>query len=147
MPELLNEQTREEIRQVFKNLKEPVRILFFGTQEQCDYCSETRQLVEEVSALSDKLNLTVHDIQVDDLLAHKFNVDRVPSLVVASLDGQQVSDHGIRFSGIPSGQEFSAFINALALVSGRDSGLSQQTRAFLKNIDTPILLQVFATPT
>jgi hypothetical protein len=32
-------------------------------------------------------------------------------------------------------------------VSGRDSGLSQSTRDFLKGLASPVRLQVFVTPT
>ena len=54
---------------------------------------------------------------------------------------------GIRYAGIPSGHEFSSLIHDLILVSGRDSGLGQETRNFLKSLDSPVLLQVFVTPT
>jgi alkyl hydroperoxide reductase subunit AhpF len=33
------------------------------------------------------------------------------------------------------------------LVSGRDSGLSQDVRNYLKNLDKPLHMQVFVTPT
>jgi glutaredoxin-like protein len=147
MEPLLNEQTKEQIKQIFTDLKEPVEILFFGTKEQCEYCGETRQLVEEVTGLSEKLHLSVHDIRADAALAQKYSVERIPSLVLAARDAQQVTDFGIRFSGIPSGHEFSSFINDLVLVSKRDSGLGQQTRAFLKGLSKPVVLQVFVTPT
>jgi len=40
----------------------------------------------------------------------------------------------VRFAGIPSGYEFSSFIQDLLLVSGRDSGLRPETRAFLQEL-------------
>jgi len=33
------------------------------------------------------------------------------------------------------------------LVSGRDSGLSAEVREFLKNLEKPLHMQVFVTPT
>jgi hypothetical protein len=33
------------------------------------------------------------------------------------------------------------------IVSGRDSGLNQQTRDYLKQLEKPAHLQVFVTPT
>jgi len=56
-------------------------------------------------------------------------------------------DYGIQYSGIPSGHEFSTLINDILLVSGRDSGLSPQTREFLQKLDKPVHFQVFVTPT
>jgi len=147
MAQLLNEQIQGQIRELFGQLKEPVQVLFFGTKEQCEYCGETLQLMEEVTALSDKVSLSVHDIQADAQVALQYHVDKTPALVLAGKDGSQLTDFGIRFAGIPSGHEFSSFINDLVIVSNRDSGLSQQTRTFLKGLTKPVTLQVFVTPT
>jgi alkyl hydroperoxide reductase subunit AhpF len=38
-------------------------------------------------------------------------------------------------------------INDILIVSKRDSGLDTKTREFLKNLDKPLHLQVFVTPT
>jgi glutaredoxin-like protein len=37
-------------------------------------------------------------------------------------------------------------INDILIVSKRDSGLTKETREFLKNLDKPLHLQVFVTP-
>ena len=147
MAELLNDQIQGQIKELFGNLKEPVQIMFFGTKEECQYCEDTLQLVQEVSALSDKLSLSVHDIQADADTATLFKVDKTPGLVLAGKDEGQVTDFGVRYAGIPSGHEFSSFINDIVTVSNRDSGLTPQTREFLKGLTKPIHLQVFVTPT
>jgi glutaredoxin-like protein len=144
---LLNEQIIEQIREAFSNLKEPVAILFFESRENCDYCDDTRQLLEEVSAVDNRLTLKVHDIDADSEIAKLYRVDKTPGIVIAAMNGDQVSDFGIQYSGIPSGHEFSTLIQAILLVSGRDSGLTTQTRDFLKNLQSPLHLQVFVTPT
>ena len=147
MSELLDENIRKQVEEIFNQLKEPVHILFFGSNEDCEYCQETRQLVEEVASLSDKVSLEVHDLQADAALAVQYHVDRTPGLIIAAKDGDQVSDYGIRLSGIPSGHEFNSLIQDILLVSGRDSGLSEKTRNYLKTLTSPIQLQVFVTPT
>ncbi|HSQ40547.1 MAG TPA: glutaredoxin family protein [Anaerolineales bacterium] len=147
MEKLLNNQVVEQIQQAFAQFKEPVRILFFGSKENCGYCDETRQLLEEVVVLHDQLSLEVYDLQENADVAAKFNVDKSPVIVLAALDGTEVTDLGIQFSGIPSGHEFGTFINDILLVSGRDSRLSPQTRAFLQGLEKPLHLQVFVTPT
>jgi alkyl hydroperoxide reductase subunit AhpF len=144
---LLNEQIIGQIREAFSNLKEPVAILFFGSRENCDYCDDTRQLLEEVTAVDDRLTLKVHDVDEDSEVAKLYRVDKTPGIVIAAMDGGQISDFGIQYSGIPSGHEFSTLIQAILLVSGRDSGLTPQTREFLKNLQSPLHLQVFVTPT
>ena len=147
MTELLNDNVRQQIRDVFAELKDPVHILFFGSQENCAYCNDTRQLAEEVAALSDKLSLGIHDLQTDAALAGQYHVDKAPGLVIAAKNGADISDYGIRLAGIPSGHEFTSLIQDILLVSGRDSGLSPATREFLKGLTRPVQLQVFVTPT
>ena len=77
----------------------------------------------------------------------KFNIDKTPAIVIAAMDNGQVTDFGIQYSGIPAGHEFGTLINDIVLVSGRDSGLSAEAREYLKNLDKPLHLQVFVTPT
>ena len=147
MEKLLNEDIRQQVSEYFQQLKEPVQVIFFGKKSDCEYCDETRQMADEITSLSDKLELAVYDIDDDQALASQYKVDKAPGIVIAGLDGDQVLDYGIRFSGIPSGHEFSSLVHDMILVSGRDSGLSTKTRDFLKDLDKPVHLQVFVTPT
>lgn len=144
---LLNDDIKEQIREAFNQLKEPVQVLLFEKKENCDYCEDTRALLEEVTGLSDKLSLSIHDLEAESSLAGQYQVDKAPGFVIAAQDGDRVTDYGIRFYGIPSGHEFSSLIYSLILVSGRDSGLTPETRAVLKNLEEPVHLQVFVTPT
>lgn len=148
MDRILNDNIIAQVKQVFDNqLKHPVKILFFGRQDGCDTCADTRQLVEEVASVSDKLYVEVYDIEKDSEIARQYSVDKTPGLVLAAFDDDQITDYGVRFAGIPSGHEFSTLIHDLVLVSGRDSGLSPETRAALKQLEKPVHLQVFVTPT
>jgi glutaredoxin-like protein len=147
MSELLNEDVRRQVREVFASLPNPVQILFFGSRENCDYCNDTRQLLEEVVSLSPILGLAVHDLEADSAIAKQYHVDKAPVFVVAARDGETLTDTGIQYAGIPSGHEFNTLIQDIVLVSGRDSGLKETTRQFLKSLKTPVHLQVFVTPT
>ncbi len=147
MENVLNDQIIKQINEVFADLGEPVQVLYFGSHENCDYCDEAKQLFEEVAATNDKIELSVYDLQENQDIAQKFNVMNAPGVVIAAKDGAEVKDLGIQFSGIPSGHEFGTLINDILLVSQRDSGLSEKTREFLKNLDKPLHLQVFVTPT
>jgi glutaredoxin-like protein len=147
MERLLNDDIAAQVREVFQKLEGDVQVLFFGKKTDCEYCDQTQQLIDEVAALSDKINLAIYDIEDDAALAQQYRVDKAPGLVIAGLEGEQVLDYGIRLAGIPSGHEFSSLVHDLLLVSKRDSGLSQQTRDLLKGLTEPVLLQVFVTPT
>ncbi len=147
MAKLLTEDVVKQIEEAFAPMKEAVHIMFFGQKEGCDHCADTQRLLEEVVAISDKLSIEIYDLDDDADLAEKFNVDKAPGTVIAGKDGETVSDYGIRYAGIPSGHEFTSLIQDILLVAGRDSGLAQETRDFLKELTEPVLLQVFVTPT
>jgi glutaredoxin-like protein len=145
--QLLNEQIAGQVKEVFQQLSRPVEVLFFGKKDECDYCADTLHLLQEIAGLSDKLGLSVYDIEQDEAIAHQYKVDKAPGIVLAGRDGEQIKDYGVRYAGIPAGHEFSSLIHDMVLVSGQDSGLDQKTRDFLKKLDRPVLLQVFVTPT
>jgi alkyl hydroperoxide reductase subunit AhpF len=144
---LLNDDITTQVRQVFGQLVEPVEVLFFGSKDGCVACEDTLQLVREVTDLDDRLSLSVYDVEADREVAQRYKVDKTPGLVIAGRDSDRLTDYGIRFAGIPAGHEFSSLVHDLLLVSNRDSGLSDPTRAFLRGISKPVLLQVFVTPT
>jgi glutaredoxin-like protein len=144
---LLNAEIENQLREVFSDLQRPVRALLFTGQENCGYCEQTRQLLEEVTAVDDKLELQVLDIDADAGTAQQYRVDKTPALVLLAKNGDEWIDYGIRLYGIPSGHEFSSLVHDLVLVSKGDSGLKDTTRAFLNKLDKPVHLQVFVTPT
>lgn len=146
MEKVLNEQIIRQINDAFTGLQEPVQVLYFGSKDNCEYCDETRQLLEEVAALSDKLELDIYDVEEHEEMAGKYNITNAPGIVVAARDQAEIRNLGIQFSGVPSGHEFSTLINDILIVSKRDSGLNEKTRQFLKNLDKPLLMQVFVTP-
>lgn len=144
---LLDDSISKQVREIFQQIDQPVEVLFFGQKEDCQYCGETRQLVEEVTALSDQLSVKTYDLDADITLAQQYGVDKAPMLVMLAKNGAESVDYGIRYSGIPSGHEFSSLIHDLIRISKRDSGLSQQTRDLLKDVKEPVHMMVFVTPT
>jgi glutaredoxin-like protein len=147
MEKVLNDEIVKQIEDAFAEIQEPVQVLFFGSKDNCDHCNEAKQLLEEVIALNDKLELSVYDIQENADVAGQFNVTNAPGIVIAAKDNAEVKNLGIQFSGIPSGHEFSTLISDILIVSRRESGLDEKTREFLKNLTQPLHLQVFVTPT
>lgn len=148
MSQILNNEIVQQVKELFdKELNHPVEVLFFGREENCDYCDDTLKLAEEVTAISDKLTLTRYDLDKDAEVSQQYNVKMAPGLVITAREGETLLDYGIRYAGIPSGHEFSSLIHDLILVSGRDSGLRENIRKSLKKIKHPVHLQVFVTPT
>jgi alkyl hydroperoxide reductase subunit AhpF len=105
-------------------------------------CGQTQQLLEEVTSLSEKLTLTVHDIAVATAEASTLNIDRVPAFVFKG-----ASRGNVRFFGIPSGYEFSALIADLIDVSRGTTELAEETRTYLSELTKDVNIKVFTTPT
>ena len=146
---LLNDAIEEQIRQAFDAMTGPVKIVLFTQDEnalECDYCVETRQLLEEVSALSDKITLEVHDFVRDAQLARHYRIDKIPAVAILS-DGTTPTDYGIRLYGVPAGYEFSTLIEDILMVSRQKSALNARTLDELKKLTQPVNIQVFVTPT
>lgn len=146
MSNLLNNEVMDQVKEAFQDLEKPVSILFFDGSN-CQYCQDTKQLVEEVAAISELITIEKFHLEEDPEAAEKYNIDKVPGLVIASQDGDQITDYGIRYAGIPSGHEFSSLIQDLLIVSSKKAGLSPETVEFLEDLEEPVHLQVFVTPT
>lgn len=148
MEKLLNNELEEQIRQVFQEIKDPVVALFFGSKvERCDYCQDTLQMLKELTALSDKIELQVFDLEENAATAEKYHVSMAPGIVMTRKQGNELVDYGVRFAGIPAGHEFTSLVRSFLIVSTGESGLKPATRKFLEALKKPVNLQVFVTPT
>ncbi len=147
---LLDERTRKQVRTALADLKEPITLVMFtqgvGGALECAFCGETRQLVEEIAKLSDRISVDIRDFQGDAELAKRYGIDKIPAIVMET-GGDSPKDHGIRFYGIPSGYEFSSFIEDLRMIGRGDAGLAPATREAIAKITRPVRIQVFVTPT
>ena len=143
---LLSEKDQQELRKEFATLTRPVKLVLFTRENECEYCHDTRLILEEVAGLSDKITVQVLDMEKESTQAAAFGIDKAPGMVMLA-DGPQPADYGIRYYGIPSGYEFASLIQDILMVSRGDSGLAPATRAALAEIKTPLRLQVFVTPT
>ncbi len=147
---LFDDRVQKQVRSALKDLERPVRLVMFtqgdGGALECAFCGETRQLVEEIAGFSDKITVDIRDFQADAELAQKYGIDKIPAIIMES-GGPTPKDHGIRFYGIPSGYEFSSFIEDLRMVSRGDAGLSPATRDAIAKLTRPVRIQVFVTPT
>lgn len=139
---LLNDEDAVEIRRRLGAMTAPVRIIHFTQELNLEYGRETRQVLEELAALSDKLSLEVYDFILDKEKVAEYGVDKVPATVV-----RNGVNHGIRYYGMPAGYEFSTVLDAILDVSRGDSGLGPESKERLSQLDQPVHLEVFVTPT
>ncbi len=140
--EMIKEKDREKLINVFNKLENDVKIIMFTQEIECPHCEMTRKMLEEISGLSDKLFLEVHDFVAEADLAKKYGIDKIPAIAIAG-----DKDYGIRFYGFPAGYEFTALIEDIVDVGKRNSGLSTEAITELAKVDQPVHIQVIISPT
>ena len=60
---LIGQKDADYLRKEFSDkLVEPMQLVMFTQEFECQYCRETRQLVEEVGALSDKIDVQIYNL-------------------------------------------------------------------------------------
>jgi glutaredoxin-like protein len=136
----LNEKDRNFLIQRFRNeLVEPVKIILFTQNINCEYCPETEQLLRELAETSEKIQLEVKNFAIDKLEVQKYKIDKVPAILVGN--------ERIRYFGIPAGYEFAALIEDIVEVSRNSSFLSTSSQEKIRSLKVPINIKVFVTPT
>ncbi len=142
---LIPDDKKELLRNDFKiQLIDPVKIVMFTQEMECRFCSDTRQLVQAIAPLSDKLSVEVYDFTKDAEKAKEYCIDKIPAIALIG-----AKDYGVRIYGIPYGYELQTLIEAIINVSkgkGR-TDLSDRTKSILAEIKNPVHIEVFVTLT
>jgi thiol-disulfide isomerase/thioredoxin len=175
------QKDRQTVRDVLaRELMADVELLLFtrasgqitqGTGER-PTGDETRELLDDLASLSERLRVTTHDVGDDPSRATEYNVRALPTVIVrrtsaddagkqdgssadrdtwlaadprsalATLEGATT----VRFLGQPGGYEFSTLVADIVDVSRGGTSLKQATRDAVRGIDVPVHVQVFVTP-
>ena len=139
---LLNKEIAEQVKQELADLAGPARLVVFTQEFECEFCAETRQLVEEVAQLSDQLTAEVYNFVTDKEKAEELGIDKIPAIAIIG-----AKDYGVRFYGIPSGYEFTSLLHAIRAVAAGEPELSEEAMQALAEVTEPVHIQVFVTPT
>ncbi len=129
--DFLNDEVKDQVKELFSSLKDEVKIVYHGNSS-VQLNDEIFHLLKEVADLSDKVNLEKID-EANELTPYFDLVGKNKGTV--------------RFMGIPSGHEFTTLLNSIVLVSTGEHNLSKQSVEFLESLDKPLDLKVFITPT
>ena len=139
---MLDDKVIKELKESFKGLQSDVVIKYFTQEMECQFCKETKELLQELEKNSASIKLEIFDFVKDKSEAQKYGIDKIPATVVMG-----DTDRGIRFYGIPAGYEFGTLVEAIKMVSNGKADLSQESKTFLDGLKKDIHLQVFVTPT
>lgn len=137
----ITRELREALRDALRDMKNPVDMHLFIAESDCYTCGEAEKLVKAVveEAPKGKIRLHVHiwPRDKDDFI--KYRVDRAPTILL--LDG------GIRYLGLPWGEELKGFIETIIRISNGESGLDKETIKKIEELgDRKVYIEVIVTP-
>lgn len=138
---LLTDENKRQISELFERMADPVTIYVFT--DDCDTCAECLSFNRDLVETADLLTLEEHDFDSD--LASELGADKYETGPVQILDGQDVS--GIKYFGIPTGQEINSYISDIVEISRGTPDLPESIVEEVREIDEPVDLTVFVTPT
>lgn len=142
---LMKDEDRQQLTTIFaEHLTNPVKLVMFTQDKECEFCTNTRELLEEVAELSDNVALEVLDFVKDADKAKALGVDKIPAIVLLGPNDQ---DFGIRFYGIPAGYEFTALVEDILDVAKGKVVFPENIQTALDDLNRPVHLQVMVSPT
>ena len=131
MTEFLNQSDTNFVRSRFeKEMVEEVKVTLFTEPDLkglivpgmgCETCVPTQQLLEEVSRLSEKIQLNIVNYREEIELTKSYGVGMVPTIVFSRDD-----ESNIKYLGIPAGTEFPVLLEAIINVSSGSPNLSEE---------------------
>lgn len=139
----IDERLKNELNKQLSVLNREVTLKMFTQEIECQFCRETRILLEELAETSDKIKLEILNFVIDKDKADALQIDKIPAIAI--LEGDK--DFGIRYYGIPSGYEFASLLEDIKMIGTGSVDLSEELINEVKSIDKPVHLQVYVTPT
>ena len=140
---LLSPPDQQKLRDAFSEMTRPVTLVFLTQTLDCETCPQTRQILDELPPLSDRISIEEMNLVLEAEKARQYGIDRAPAVVIVA-DGV---DTRMRFVGAPAGYEFMSLVQAVILAGGGESMLTDENRQRLAAVDKPMAIQVFTTPT
>ena len=140
----MSAQDEQVLRQHLSGIEKPVTLLLFTqTIGGSDSGPVTRQVLDEVARLNDKITIVEKNFVLDTEDRATYGIDKSPAIVFLT-DGQ---DTRMRMFGAPTGYEFVGLVEAILLAGTGKLDLEEETLELLATVDKPTTIQVFSTPT
>ncbi len=141
---LLTAQDEQLLTDRLSRIQKPVTlVLFTQTIGGSESGAVTKQILDEVARLSDKITVVEKNFILDQDDRAKYGVDKSPAIVLLA-DGQ---DTRMRMFGAPTGYEFVGLIEAILIAGTGELDLEDETLKLIATVDRPTTIQVFSTPT
>jgi len=137
----IDEELRRALREALSDMKNPVEMKFFTAEKDCYTCGEAEKIVKAVvdTAPKGKIRVMKYTWPKDRDAFIKYRVDRAPTIMF--LDG------GIRYLGLPWGEELKGFVETIIRLSIGESGLDKSTLRLIRELgDRKVYIEVIVTP-
>ncbi|SDK51064.1 alkyl hydroperoxide reductase subunit F [Methylophilus rhizosphaerae] len=123
---MLDDTLKTQLQTYLGMLRQPIRLI--ASLDNSDNAAKMRELLQEITALSDKVSLD-----------ESGNDARKPSFVIA----KEGETHGVRFAAIPLGHEFTSLVLALLWTGGHPPKVEQDVLDQIKALDSDLNFEVY----
>ena len=141
---VLDDKTKNEIKEMLKVLENDVEIVFFE-KDNCQFCRPIDEIYTDLSKLNEHVKYSKYHIEKDKDKADEFKVDEAPITFIKGKNKGRVV-----YYGIPSGYEFASLLEDLKMASSGDAKATDSMKQLAESLEksnTKLKLQVFVTPT
>lgn len=143
------EEERAFVAKQFEDLTGPVKIDYFHQTEStvmvagrrpCISCEGTKEVLEELAGLSEKITLTIYEFPDERELAAKNKIEIPPGIVVRG-----EINRPIRIVGMPGGIFMPLLIQSILSSAGKPPDPPSEMKTTLKKLRTTTLLRVIGS--
>lgn len=140
---MLDESLRKEVAGLLDKMVDPVEVLFYP--KTGDAASDAMdELLHDLTDVNPKVVVDRRDGPAP-LVAPDVPEEMTSSVTVFAVGGEST---GVRYLGFPGGREFGTFLQDMVSVSAKVAPhLDAETVRYIQNLEQPLHLQVFVTPT
>ncbi len=135
---LLNDDLRVQLKGVLDKIENEVTLISI-VDESLQKSIELRDLILDISDLSEKVKVEIYKKGENAEIEKKINADKYP--VVALIDKDK-NYSGVKFHGVPGGHELNSFILAIYNLAGPGQELSEEILNDIKKIDKKTNIKV-----
>lgn len=135
---LLNDELRVQLKGVLERVEKPVTLVSIIDESNAKSL-ELKDLIIDIGALSDKLNVELYKKGENREIEEKIHADKYP--IVALLD-EENNYSGVKFHGVPGGHELNSFILAIYNLGGPGQQLSDELLEQIKGLDKKTNIKV-----
>ena len=135
---LLNDGLRNQLKGVFSRLTKSVTLVSI-VDESLPKSIELRDLILDISNLSDKLEAEIYKKGENPAIESKINADKFPVVAFLDSDGNY---SGVKFHGVPGGHELNSFVLSIYNLGSAGQPIENSTLEAIKSIDKPTNIKV-----